>query len=66
MKTTISNSFTGYSATIRTKGQPAITTIKRHVGRSKAQGCASVTRIYIDGVGYDIYCNELIQNGIYA
>jgi len=64
--TTITNKFTGYSTTIRTQGQPAISTIKKHIGKSKAQGCASITYIYIDGVGYDLYHGELIKNGLYA
>jgi hypothetical protein len=64
--TTITNKFTGYSATIRTQGLPAISTLKKHIGKSKAQGCASITCIYIDGVGYDLYHGELIKNGLYA
>jgi len=47
--TTITNSFTGYSAVIRTSGPPAISTIKRHLAKAKARDCRSVTTISIDG-----------------
>jgi hypothetical protein len=46
--TTITNAFTGYSATIR-KSNPSIATIKRHLRKSKASDCKSATIIEIDG-----------------
>lgn len=54
MKTTITNSYTGYTATIRTNGKPAVSTIQKHLRKSKASGCQSVTTIEIDGIGYDL------------
>lgn len=66
MQTTITNPFTKYSATIRTKGVPAISTIQKHLRKAKAKECASITYIYIDGVGYDLHQGELIKNGLYA
>ena len=72
MKTTtiITNDFTGYSATIRTEGNPAVATIKRHLAKSKASDCRSVTSIYIDGVGHDLTDlgngEELVRNGRYS
>lgn len=65
-ETIISNSCTGYSATIRTKGQPAIATIKKHLRRAKAKECTSITYILIDGVGYDFFDGKLLKNGLYA
>jgi len=52
--TTISNSFTSYSATIRTNGQPAVSTIQKHLRKSKAGDCQSVTIIEIDGIRHDL------------
>ncbi len=49
MTTTITNEFTGYSATIRTKSLPSIGTIKKHLNKSKASDCQSITVIEIDG-----------------
>ena len=57
-KTIISNNFTGYSATIQTNGKPAVSTIKRHLSKSKASDCQSVTIIEIDGL-----CHDLIDMG---
>lgn len=69
MKTTtiINNSFTGYSATIRTNGTPSISTIRKHIRRSKSSDCNSVTTIYCEGEGIEI-ANigsgpELVKNG---
>ena len=53
-ETIISNSFTGYSKTIRTNGKPAVSTIKRHLTAAKANGCQSTTIIEIDGVRHDL------------
>ena len=53
-ETTISNSFTGYSATIRTNGKPAVSTIQKHLRNSKASDCQSVTIIEIDGIRHDL------------
>jgi hypothetical protein len=48
--TTISNSFTGHSATIRHTGDlPAVSTVKKHIRKSKASGCRSETKITSDG-----------------
>ena len=66
MITTIVNLFTGYSASIRTNGTPAISTLKNHLRKSKASDCKSVTKIYIDGVGYDVVGNMIIRNGDFA
>lgn len=52
--TTITNSFTGYSATIRTNGLPAVSTIKKHLRNSKASDCCSVTLITIDGIRHEL------------
>lgn len=52
--TTITNSFTGYSATIRTKGQPAASTIQKHVRKAKSRDCKSVTIIEIDGIRHSL------------
>jgi hypothetical protein len=46
--TTIKNAYTGYTATIR-KSNPSIATIKRHLRKSKASDCQSITTIEIDG-----------------
>lgn len=54
MTTIITNAFTGYFATIYTVGTPTISTIKRHIRRSKASDCCSVTCISIDGDSYEI------------
>jgi hypothetical protein len=51
--TTISNKFTGYSATIRANGKPAVATVKRHLRKAKASDCQSVTIIEIDGIRHD-------------
>ena len=52
--TTISNSFTGYSATIRTNGLPAVATVRKHIRKSRASDCQSVTLIAIDGIRHDL------------
>lgn len=52
-ETTITNAFTGYSATIRTTGKPAVATVRKHIRASKARDCQSVTVIEIDGVRHD-------------
>jgi hypothetical protein len=52
--TEISNSFTGYSATIRTNGKPAVATVQKHLRKAKASDCQSVTTIEIDGVRHDL------------
>jgi hypothetical protein len=49
MTTTITNEFTRYSATIRTKSLPSVSTIKRHLRKSKAIDCKSITTIEVDG-----------------
>jgi len=47
--TIISNSFTGYIATIRHIGDlPAVSTVKKHIRKSKAKECTSETRIRSD------------------
>jgi hypothetical protein len=70
MKTTITNSFTGYSATIRTANLPSVATIKKHLRKAKASDCHSVTTIYCDGEGMDLIDTgrgkELVRNGQYA
>ena len=45
MKTTITNAFTGYSATIRTTGKPAVATVRKHILAAKASDCRSETTI---------------------
>ena len=52
--TTISNRFTGYNATIRTNGLPAVATIQKHLRKSKASDCRSLTLIEIDGIRHDL------------
>ena len=54
MTTNITNAFTGYSATIRANGKPSIATIRKHLRRSKASDCQSVTIIDIDGIRHDL------------
>lgn len=54
MKTTITNTYTGYSKTIITKDFPSVSTIARHVRASKASDCKSITSIYIDGIRHDL------------
>jgi len=54
MKTQIANKFTGYEATIQTKGLPSVSTIKKHIRKSKASDCLSVTEIHIDGHRYHL------------
>jgi hypothetical protein len=53
-ETTISNSFTGYTATIRTNGKPSVSTVQKHIRKSKASDCQSVTVIEIDGIRHDL------------
>ncbi|HRW57946.1 MAG TPA: hypothetical protein P5185_09330 [Oscillospiraceae bacterium] len=53
-ETIIYNSFTGYRATIRTNGMPAVSTVKRHLRKAKASDCMSVTIIEIDGIRHDL------------
>ena len=53
-KTTIINSFTGYNATIRTNGLPAVATIRKHIRKSKSSDCRSVTLISIEGDRYEL------------
>lgn len=48
--TTITNSFTGYSATITTKNDPAISTVKKHLRAAKAHDCKSETIIRVNGI----------------
>jgi len=68
--TIINNSFTGYTATIRTAGLPAVSTIRRHLRAAKAGDCRSVTTIYCDGDGMELVNfgdgPELVKNGQYA
>ena len=46
MTTQITNSFTGYSATIRHKGEmPAISTVRKHLRAAKASDCQSTTMV---------------------
>lgn len=66
MKTTISNTFTGYSKTIITKGMPSVATIAKHLRASKAKDCSSITYIYIKNKGYDLYHGLLLANGNYC
>jgi hypothetical protein len=66
MTTIIKNKFTKYSKTITTKGFPAVATIAKHIHASKVSDCRSLTYIYIDGAGYDLYHGELIKNGTYC
>jgi len=66
MITKIYNTFTRYSKTIRTNNIPAVSTIKKHISRSKAADCKSITYIYINGIGFDLYHGELIKNGLYC
>ena len=65
-ETTISNSFTGYSATIRTNGLPAVATVRKHVRKSRASDCRSITIVEIDGIRHDLidlgYGLTLIQH----
>ena len=53
-ETTISNSFTGYEAMIRTAGLPAVSTIRKHLRASRASDCQSTTAIECDGVPHDL------------
>ena len=53
--TTISNSFTGYNATIRTNGLPAVATVRKHIRKAKASDCQSVTLIEIDGIRHELH-----------
>lgn len=53
-ETKITNAFTGYSATIRTTGKPAVSTVKRHLRAAKSSDCQSTTIIEIDGVRHDL------------
>lgn len=47
--TSIRNSFTGYSATIRHTGDlPAVSTVKKHLRKAKAGDCKSETKITSD------------------
>jgi hypothetical protein len=50
---TISNSFTGYSATIRIRGEnlPSISTLRRHFRAAKASDCKSSTICRDDQTG---------------
>jgi hypothetical protein len=52
MKTTITNKFHAYSATIRTSDMPAISTLKKHLRKAKPTDCGSITEIHIDGIRY--------------
>jgi len=53
-ETTISNNFTDYFAAILTNGKPSVTTIQKHLRKSKASDCQSVTTIEIDGIRHDL------------
>lgn len=53
-ETTITNAFTGYSATIRTTGKPAVATVRKHLRVAKAGDCQSTTIIEIDGIRHDL------------
>ena len=45
-QTIIRNDFTGYSETIKHKGQkPASSTVKKHLRAAKASDCQSITRV---------------------
>lgn len=68
--TRITNDFTGYDATIRTKDIPAVSTIKKHLRNSKARDCKSITRMRTNceddgcyGDELDLYFGELLING---
>lgn len=52
--TTITNSFTGYSAEIKTAGIPALSTIQKHLRKAKAKDCKSQTIIRINGIRHSI------------
>jgi hypothetical protein len=54
MTTNITNAFTRYSATIRTHGTPAISTIQKHLRKAKCRDCHSVTIIEINGIRHDL------------
>jgi len=68
--TEISNSFTGYEATIRTKGLPAISTLRKHLRKAKASDCISATIIKVDGAIMEIVDSgrgdQLVRNPNYA
>ena len=66
MKTTIVNTFTRYEKTITTKGFPSVATIAKHLRASKAKDCSSITYIYINNKGYDLYHGLLLANGGYC
>jgi hypothetical protein len=54
METRIYNTFTGYDTTIKTKNKPSISTLEKHLRKSKAKECGSITYILIDGVRHFI------------
>ena len=73
MKTTITritNEFTGYDATVRTKGTPTVSTIKKHIRNSRAGDCMSVTHVRTNcdndgcfGDHLEIIFGEIFING---
>ncbi len=69
--TTIRNSFTGYEATIRSASDyPAISTLKKHLRKSKANDCISTTTISCDGEGIEIADTgrgeQIVKTGQYS
>ena len=48
----IENKFTGFSKIYNTAKFPAVSTILKHLRKSKASGCMSSTTIKIDGEKY--------------
>ena len=69
--TIISNSFTGYEATVRSASDyPSVSTIQKHLRKAKASDCRSTTTIYCDGEGMDLTDIgnglELVNNGQYS
>jgi hypothetical protein len=66
--TIIRNSFTGYTATVRSASDyPAVSTIRKHLRKAKAGDCRSGTTVYCDGEGLDLADlgrgMELVPNG---
>jgi hypothetical protein len=63
--TKITNQFTGYNATIKTGGLPALSTLKKHLSKSKASDCQSVNEIrtYCDDDGSGGASVEVTQFG---
>ena len=58
---TVSNSFTGYKATIRVKGDglPALSTLQKHYRKSKASDCQSFTTFRDDQTGEHLMITDM-------